>query len=364
VTSTGDTKRDVETPSLCLDLSRFEANLTKLTTQIGSAGKAWRPHVDCHGSPQIALQQIQMGAVGLTCASISEAEFFARAGIRDLLISQLPVGTRRNQRIATLCLIADPIITCDHYAQAESLSAVCVRQGVTCRVLVEINLGTERSGVRPGRDAIELARAIQQLPQLQLCGIMGCEGPSAAHSDLIDDESNIDAALGILSHARHVFRKNELCCDIVSAGGTGSLSRVLACDAVTELQHGSLIFGDGCSTDRLSPARLEPALTLLTTLVSRPAFERAVLDAGRKSCWVESSPPTIRNGTDARISQVNSDHLVVSLGPSSVEWRIGDRVEIEVDSPQMTTLLHKEIHCFRQERLEAVWPIQGRGELA
>lgn len=361
--STGDRKGNVETPAICLDLTRFESNLIRVSDQIRLAGKVWRPQSDDHHCAEIALQQIRTGAVGLTCATLSEAEYFASIGIRDLLIAQAPVGVRGSERIARLGRIADPIVACDHYVQAKSLSTECARQGVTCRVLVEINLGTERTGVRPGRDAIELARGIQGLGHLKLCGIMGHASHAEFDRDVPPDASQIGAALGILSHAQHVFKKNSLNCDIVSVGGDGSLQQALACAAVTEIQAGSIIFGNDFLAGVSETERLVSPLTLLTTVISRPAFERAVMDAGRKSCWISSRTPRFRDGMDARVLQVNSDHLVACLGSASAEWRIGDQVELEIESPQLTTLLHNEFFCFRHDRLEAIWPIHRRGKL-
>ncbi|HEY0982882.1 MULTISPECIES: alanine racemase [unclassified Schlesneria] len=359
----GEYKSDVETPSLCLDLNRFEENLEKLQALLPSAGKSWRPQVAYHGTSQLAAAQLQAGAVGLTCGSVAEAEYFASCGFHDLLVTQSPVGSQRIRRIAALCGTTRLLVTCDHYVQAQSLSEECARQGVTCRVLVELNLGSERAGVRPGRDAIELGKGIARLPNLQLCGITGCESSSPRESDLLLESGQVGAALGVLAHARHMFVKNDLRCDTVSTSGTGAFHRVLASPAVTEIQAGNLVLGTERIFDGGKPEPLERALSLLATVVGRPSFERAVLDVGRTAMGVGSGLPVLRRGADARVLCVNSDHLVVALGPVSAEWRIGDRVELEVDVPPLTTPLHRQILCFRGERLEEVWPIHRHGNL-
>lgn len=355
--------RHPETPALCLDLDRFERNLQTMARSIAASGKQWRPHAKCHKSPVIARQQVAAGAIGVTCAKVSEAEIFADAGIRDILIAHLPVGPARVDRISKLCKTADVIVTCDHYAQAEPLSTACQQQGVTCRVLVDINIGMNRTGITPGRDAIELARAINNLPSLELAGIMGYEGHAMPIMDPDAKQRLIRESLGILTQSRTQFLEAGLCCDIVSAGGTGSLSYAAAAEGITELQSGGGIFGDPFYTRMPGVSGYEPALTVLCTVVSRPTLERAILDAGRKSITAENHPPLVKGYPDARVVMHNAEHIALELGPESRDLRIGDLVELVVGYADFTTPLHDEFLCFRGDRLEAIWPIVGRGKM-
>ena len=360
---TGSRKFELETPCLCLDLSQFEANIAKAATTVRNSGKNWRPHAKCHKSPEIAKRTIQMGAIGLTCAKVSEAEVFSAAGIREILIAHLPVGTGRIQRVAALCRTADLIVTCDHYVQAESLAAECVRQSVTCRILVDINIGMNRTGVRPGRDALELAKGIEHLPGLKLAGMMGYEGHVMPIMNAEEKRKGIDAALGILAHSRDLFIKNGHNCEIVSAGGTGSIQQALLCEALTEVQAGGAVFGDPFYARMPDTAGFTPALTVLSTVVSRPAFDRAVLDAGRKAITADFHRPLVKNQDDARVVMHSAEHIVLELGPKSRELRIGDQVELIVGYSDMTTMLHEDLLGFRDDRLETVWPILARGKL-
>ena len=352
---------ELETPCLCLDMSNFEANLRKVATSVAMAGKHWRPHSKCHKSPEVARRCLGQGAIGLTCAKVSEAELFSEAGILDLLIAHLPVGLRRTRRMAQLCRSSNLIVTCDHYVQAIALSEACMAHSVRCRVLVDINIGMDRTGVRPGRDALELARGIERLPGLKLAGIMGYEGHALQTTNADEKRRHIDAAMGILSHAKDLYQRNGLCCEIVSASGTGSLQDALRCEAVTEVQAGGAIFGDPYYLQFPGVDDFQPALSVLSTVVSRPAFDRAVLDAGRKAITTEKHPPTVKGWPDARIVSLSTEHTVLELGPSSRELRIGDPVELIVGYSDLTTMLHDHFFCLRDARLEAVWPIVARG---
>lgn len=358
----GWTRSEIDTPCLCLDLAAFGSNLKSVASAVSAAGKHWRPHANCHKTPQIAQRCLEQGAIGITCTKVSEAEVFASTGIKDILIAHLPVGAGRVRRLAELCKISNPIVTCDHYVQAAELSIECMRLGVRCRALVEINIGMNRTGVRPGRDALELARGIQKLPGLQLAGIMGYEGHSISLTDPIEKRDSIDAALGILSHASNLYHKNGLCCEIVSAGGTGSLQQALLCPALTEVQAGGAIFGDPYYLQMPDVQGLTSALTLLTTVVSRPSYDCAVLDAGLNAITADKHPPTVKGWDDARVLRLSSEHTVLELGPSSRELRIGDQVQLVVGYSDLTTMLHDEFLCFRGNRLESVWPISARGK--
>lgn len=359
----GQSKSVLETPCLCLDLNRFEANIRQIMSVVSAAGKKWRPHAKCHKSPDIARLLIEHGATGVTCAKVSEAEVFAADGLADLLIAHLPVGTKRLQRLVALCKTASPIVSLDHYVQAQALSAECVRQGTICKALVEVNVGMNRTGVRPGRDTIELAKGINLLPGLELVGIMGYEGHVTVIADAETKRLAIEASIGILAQARSLLRENGLCCDVVSAGGSTSLRHSLNNDVVTETQAGGAMFGDPYYARLPEPYDFQPALTVLATVVSRPSFDRAVLDAGRKAITAEYHPPVVKDWDDARITRQSAEHIVLELGPSSRELRIGDQVELIVGYSDLTTMLHEDYYCFRDDRLEAIWPIKARGKL-
>ncbi|MBM4077361.1 MAG: DSD1 family PLP-dependent enzyme, partial [Planctomycetes bacterium] len=126
----GSLKRNSDTPQLCLDLDAFESNLSTMAKFVAAKGKNWRPHSKCHKTPEVATRQMAAGSIGVTCAKVSEAEIFARSGIRDILLAHLPVGPSRVSRIAALCEIATPVVSCDHFVQAEQLSEACLRRGV------------------------------------------------------------------------------------------------------------------------------------------------------------------------------------------------------------------------------------------
>ncbi len=359
----GLTKPELDTPVLCVDLDRFEQNLEFLSETVRAGGKSWRPHSKGHKSPAVAWRQIRAGAIGVTCAKVSEAEVMANAGIRDILIANVIAGGPKVERLASLCCSADPIICCDHFAQAEPIAAACRRRGVTCRVLVDVNIGMNRTGCRPGMDAVDLGEAITKLQGLELVGIMGYEGHLLKLPDPVDKEQQIRGALDVLGHCREMYRRQGLRCDIVSAGGTGSVTITSQSPSITEVQSGGGVFGDPYYRDACQVAPITPALTILATITSRPSLERAVLDAGRKTLNPELGLPTVVGYPDAKATSMSAEHCVLNLGPKSQDLKIGDQVELVVGYHDWTTVLHDQFVTFRGDRVESVWPILGRGKL-
>jgi D-serine deaminase-like pyridoxal phosphate-dependent protein len=359
----GSDKFELDTPILCIDREAMESNLHKMAEFIASRGKQWRPHMKCHKSPTIALEQMAAGAIGVTCAKVSEAEVMVEAGIRDVLIANMIVGARKLERVVSLCRSAEPILAVDHYTQVEPLATVCRRDGVSCRVIIEVNVGLDRVGIRPGRDTLDLAEGIERLSGVEMVGIMGYEGHLHEVADPVQKRAKIQEAMGVLEDCRDRLLKKGICCDVVSAAGTGSYQFTAEQPVVTELQCGGGIFGDPYYRLKCGLTGMEPAMTVLTTVVSRTMLERAIVDAGRKAINGDIQMPQVKSLIDAEVAKLSAEHGWLSLGPKSYDVKIGDKIELIVGYADLTTVLYDEFHVFRGNRLEAVWPVAARGKL-
>ncbi len=363
----GRPKSELDTPSLTVDLDAFEQNVELAAKFLAGKNKQWRPHAKCHKSPVIAHRLLRAGAIGLTCAKVSEAEVFAQAGIRDLLIANAIVGEQKLERVAALTRWADPIVVVDHFVQAEALASICRRRGTTCRVILEVNIGMNRVGIRPGTDTRELAQGVSRLSGIRLVGIMGYEGHLLTVSDADEKRQKIDSALNILEETRDMMRQEGIECSIVSAGGTGSIAVTAQSAVPTELQSGAVIFADPYYSDRCGLAGYTPALRLLATVVSRGKLERGILDCGRKSLHPDIHPPKVmstvegRPLADAAIVGISAEHTTLELGPQSQDLRIGDKVEVVPGYCDFTMILHRALFGIRGGVIETVWPIPGRG---
>ncbi len=366
----GQDLAEIDTPALLIDLDQMEQNIAAMSEYIRGHGKNWRPHAKCHKSPRIALRQIEAGASGVTVAKVSEAEQFAQAGITDILIAHIVVGQPKLRRLVELCKVADPIVCCDHYAQAEMLSQVCATAGVTCRLLIDVNIGMNRTGVRPGPDAIDLVRGVMRLPAVSYAGLMGYEG----HLLLIDDPEEkrtaITRAVGLLTEIRDQLSSQGITSDILSAGGTDSYHFTAQCEGTTEIQAGGGIFADPFYTEDCHVPDVQPSLSLIATVVGRPKLDRAILDCGRKSLTPDLHPPRVfqiaggRPLRDAEITMISAEHTALELGPGSQDLTIGQKVLIRPGYSDWTTLLHDRFYGMRGGTLEQVIPLAARGCLS
>lgn len=354
----------LDTPALCIDVDAMQANIGRIAGICRQNGVAWRPHAKGHKSVEIARRQLAAGAMGLTCAKLGEAEVFAAAGIRDLLIANQIVGPQKVARLTALRHAADPIVAVDDLVQAAAISAAAFAAGLNVRMVVEVDLGLERSGVLPGEPALRLAQQIDDLPGAVLAGIMGYEGHLLTVEDPTQKREQIQAAMARLVATRDLLLAHGLPCPIVSAGGTGSYATTVACPGVTELQAGGLIFMDAFYRQRCQVDDFQFALTLLTTITSRPAADRAIIDAGRKSHNAEVHRPFVLGyERDIEIDQLSAEHGRLRLAPAAQQLRVGDRLQIVPGYGDFTSVLHDEFYAVQSGRVTGVWPLDARGRI-
>ncbi len=353
----GSSKDDLDTPALCVDLDIFEANIESIAAMCRCHRVAWRPHAKCHKSPVIARKLVQAGAIGVTCAKLGEAEILAAGGVKDLLIANMIVGPKKLERLVALRRLADPLVCADHLEQVEAFNRVMTEAGLTVRVLVEINLGLNRVGIEPGEAAIGLARKINALPGVQLAGIMGYEGHLLTLSDPSEKETKIREALALLADTKHQLQELDLPCPIVSCGGTGSFTYAIKLPEITELQAGGCIFMDAFYRQKCQISDLEHALSVLTTVVSLPTPERAIIDAGHKALNMSVHQPYFESRPDLTVAWLSAEHGAVDVSPDGAPLKIGQQLELIPGYGDLTNMLHPYFHGFRNDRLEQLIPI-------
>jgi D-serine deaminase-like pyridoxal phosphate-dependent protein len=359
----GLTLDELDTPALLIDLDRMERNIHRMVEICRQHEVDWRPHAKGHKSPRIARYQIEAGALGVTCAKLAEAEIMAAGGVRDILIANQIVGPHKMQRLARLCHVAQPIVAVDHAAQVAAMSHEVDAAGARLRVIIEVDVGLHRAGVLPGPKVIELALAITRAPGLDFAGIMGYEGHLLAIEDQQEKRRLIVEAMTQLQQMREHLADADMPCEIVSAGGTGSYAITVECPGITELQAGGLIFMDAFYRERCRVEEFEDALTVLTTVVSRPAEGRAIIDAGRKTHNAEIHPPHVAGRDDIHIQHLSAEHGTLRLDPPAENLAIGERLQIVPGYADFTCVLHDHFHGMRGGRVEEIIPLESRGHL-
>ena len=361
--ATGRQVNELDTPALLVDLPKLERNIATMRRIIVTeVGIGWRPHTKAIKTPALARKLLDAGARGVTCAKLGEAEVLAAAGIRDILIANQIVGAEKMTRLAALRGRADPIVAVDSEVHVAALAEAGRQAGVPLRVVIEVNIAMNRAGVEPGEPAVALARRVSARAELQFAGLMGWEGGRLASiADPAEKRRAIEAAVGRLTASADACRATGLPVDIVSCGGTGTYWITAAVPGVTEVQAGGGIFGD-VHYRKDYGVEHEQALTILTTVASRPTPTRIVCDAGWKSMAVYPTPPAPLNLGDVRSLNVSAEHATIELAEAAASPRVGDRVEFVAGYCDSTLFLHDELYGIRDGRVEVAWSILGRGK--
>lgn len=355
-------KDEIDTPALLVDLDVMEANIAIVASACREHGIGWRPHTKAHKTPEIAKLQLAAGAIGITCAKLGEAEVMAEAGIRDILIANQIVGRIKIRRLMALRRRADVITAVDGVANVRELDAAAREAGLRLRVVIELDIGMGRAGVAPGAATLALAREIAACPGLAFAGLMAWEAQTMTIADPAEKERAVAAAIARLVDTAEECREAGLPVAIVSCGGTGTFPYCTRQPGVTEVQVGGAIFSDvryreGCHV------ALPAALTILTTVTSRPTPTRIVVDAGRKAMSFDTAVPQPIGLPAHEPARGSAEHAQVELVAPSDTPAVGDRLEFVIGYSDTTIHLHEEILGVRHGRVEQVWRVAGRGRL-
>ncbi len=350
------TLREIDTPALLLDLDAMERNLTKMARFFGMGATRLRPHYKNHKSPALARRQLNAGAIGMTCATLDEAEALVSNGVTDILISSELAGERKIARFVDLTSQANVKAVVDNPKAVETLGAAGRAKGRRLSVLVDVNVGQNRTGARPGVRVLELAR--QALAEgLVFRGLMGYEGHVAHQVEGPEKDSAYDLAMGTLMKCRCLLAENGIPVDIVSTGGTGTYHLTPRFPAITEFQAGSYLVMD---TNYMSTCRdFEPALTVLGTVISKTEGERVVVDAGLKSIASEHGLPVVKAHQGLRLRKLNAEHGIIDMLNSSIPIEVGDTLEIWAHYSDATVKLHKRMYGTRNGKIGEVFELQG-----
>jgi len=278
----------IPTPALVLDLDAFERNVARMAEHCKVNGLSIRPHAKTHKSVAIAKAQVAAGALGVCCAKLGEAEAMAAGGIESILITSPVVTAQGLDRLMTLnAKIPDLMVVADHPDNARALAAAASEAKRTLKVLVDLDVGLHRTGIRPGDEATDLAELLDAAEFLELRGLQAYAGHLMHIHDFAERREKSLAAMKVLGDQRDALKAKGLCCDIVSGGGTGTYNIDPEATVLTELQGGSYIFMDKQYNDVAlgngASFPFETSLFVQMSVVSNNTKNLATTDAGFKS---------------------------------------------------------------------------------
>jgi 3-hydroxy-D-aspartate aldolase len=367
--SIGMDEADIQTPCLILDLDALERNIAKMGRFAQEMGVRHRVHGKMHKSVDVALLQERLGgSVGVCCQKVSEAEVFARGGIKDVLVSNQVRDPAKIDRLARIPKLGARAICCvDDLANVADLSEAAVRHGTQIECLVEIDCGAGRCGVTTTPAVIEIAKAIDAAPGLRFAGLQAYQG-AMQHMDNYDDrKAKIDIAVAQVRDAVEGLKAVGLECDIVGGGGTGSYYFEGNSGVYNELQCGSYAFMDadyGRILDkdgkRIDQGEWENALFILTSVMSHAKADKAIVDAGLKAQSVDSGLPVIFGRDDVKYVKCSDEHGVVA-DPDGV-LKVNDKLRLVPGHCDPTCNVHDWYVGVRGGKVETLWPVSARGK--
>lgn len=365
----GMDEADIQTPCLILDLDALERNIKKMGDYARAHGMRHRVHGKMHKSVDVAkLQESLGGAVGVCCQKVSEAEVFARGGIKDVLVSNQVRDPAKIDRLARLPKLGARTIVCvDDLANVADLSAAAQKHGTTIECLVEIDCGAGRCGVTTTPAVVEIAKAIDAAPGLKFSGIQAYQG-AMQHMDSYDDrKAKIDVAVAMVKDAVDALKAEGLECDIVGGGGTGSYYFESTSGVYNELQCGSYAFMDADygrildkDGNRIDQGEWENALFILTSVMSHAKPGKAICDAGLKAQSVDSGLPFIFGRDDVKYVKCSDEHGVIE-DPDNV-LKINEKLRLVPGHCDPTCNVHDWYVGVRNGKVETLWPVSARGK--
>lgn len=357
----------LDTPALLIDLDEMERNIATMANFFkglandGSPVRL-RPHTKTHKCPVLAHKQIEAGGTrGITCAKLGEAEIMFGGGIRSgILIANQVVGATKIRRLIALARQAEIMVCVDDESNVEALSSAAQAGRTTLGILVEFNVGLNRCGVRSSDEAVRLAHKTADSPGLTFMGLQGFEGHLLAVPGFDARRRSVEEAMAPMLEARRAIEASGLEVKSVNGGGTGTYNITSRIDGMTEIQAGTYIFHDASYKERVPD--FNPALTLLSTVISKPDKTTAIIDIGQKSAsFDDSRPPQARHVEGISIYEAHEEHVVLRLEGPATDLRVGDKLEMIVGHACTTVNLHDRYFGMRRGILETVWDIPARG---
>lgn len=381
-TSVGKSIFEVETPALVVDLDILERNMDKMMEFLSKGTVGLRPHAKTHKTPPIARMQMQKGAVGITCATVGEAEVLVDGGIDDVLITNRVVSKNKIERAMFLSTKADVKIAVDSKSNLMDISKCASFHDLEVGIVIEVDIGHSRAGVRDVESAIDLAKLASDLPGLKYDGIMGYEGHCVFIESLAERRDACAEAYKRLFSYKEALTSAGFEPGIVSTAGTGTYLLAGAKEGITDIQAGSYIFMDARYAD-VEGVDFEQSLSLLTSVVSHPEEGVYICDAGIKSISEEFGLAETLPSSRLKVRSMSEEYITLVSDPSSKEkdkpyihcldemygvdaarLDLGSKVHLIPSHCCTTVNLHDVMYATRGGIINNVWRIAGRGRFA
>jgi D-serine deaminase-like pyridoxal phosphate-dependent protein len=349
--------REFGTPAVVIDLDRVERNIARVQALCDKAGVANRPHIKTHKSPVLAKMQVAAGAKGITCQKLGEAEVMVDGGLDDILISYNLLGEEKMARLGALSRRAAITVAADNPTVIADLPKAAEVAGRPLGVVIECDTGRKRAGVETAKEAIELARLIKERPTLRFEGFL-----------FYPTETSWPQTQKFFNDAARGLKELGLSARVVSTGGTPNLPNMGKLEGATEHRAGTYIFNDRMMLACGAATPEDCALNVFTTVVSRAAPERGILDAGAKTLTADTGAlddgfGLILEYPQAKIKAFAEEHGFLDLSRSNDRPKVGDVVRVVPNHVCVVVNMVDRMIAVRGDKIVDVLPVAARGRL-
>ncbi|KLU64865.1 D-threonine aldolase [Desulfosporosinus acididurans] len=362
----------LDTPTLLIDREILVENLKYMQSYADINSVALRPHTKTHKMPFVANMQIETGASGITVAKVGEAEVMAANGIKDIFIANEIVGCSKLERIRKLAETVEISFGVDTPCQVEAVEEVFASAVNPAEILIEIEVGENRSGIIEEADFIVLLDTIKACPHVHFKGIFSHDGNSYSADNLEECRQISLAAQRRTLHFAQLARENGLSPAIVSIGSTPSqMNHFEILEGVTEIRPGTYALMDASQGNAFGTLN-RCAATVLASVISRPTSERVILDVGAKGITMQErnegicavpGKGIIKEYPDVHIANVYDEHAIIYNKDFRDQIRVGDKVRIiPVHICPVCNLYDYAVLISGDEAVEEI-PILCRGKL-
>ncbi len=359
---------DLDTPALLIDLDIMERNLQRVADYAREYDLRLRPHTKTHKTPALGRRQLDLGAVGLTVAKVSEAEVMLGAQPPELLVAYPVIGRHKLERLSQVAGKTKLTVSLDSLFAARQLSDAAREGQHEIGVLAEVDVGMGRVGVQPGPELIQLVQGIERLPWLRFMGIAFYPG----HIKDLDEEGEraVDALGQLVGCIQRDLKQAGFTAEIISGGSTPTLFQSHRVTGVNEVRPGTYIFNDRNTMLSGACSLQDCAVSIMTTIVSTAKKGQMIIDGGSKtfssdrpSTHIEVSFGHVVEAPEAAFGKMNEEHGYVDIRRAKAAFSIGDRVHVIPNHVCVAMNLHETVYGVRGDEVEQVWKVEGRGKL-
>ncbi len=365
---TGESRWRLATPALVLDLDALEHNISALAAHFSRSQAGWRPHAKTHKCAEIARRQLDAGATGICVAKLGEADALIREGIGRILITSPIVTADKLERVLALNDAAEELIlVVDNTTVVDRLASLAAGRSRPMKVLIDLGIGLNRTGVSSIPDAVTLAREIVRRPSLVLAGLQCYAGEIQHIAECAEREREAAGVAAHVDETRRAIAPVAGSPGIVTGGGTGTFDHDSGCGVYTDVQVGSAIFMDveynAVMRRDGTPGPFRTSLFVQSTVISANVAGAATIDAGIKAFATDGPVPDIAGGAPegSFYEFMGDEHGRIVVRPGANGPAVGDVVTCVTPHCDPTVNLHDVYHCVRGDRLVDIWPIDGRG---